>query len=503
MIGPIALAGALLLAAGCGDSSPADVDADGTDDGGRHQIIFDYSPTLSDVTALMYLTQHPDVELLAVTLSGTGESHCDPGVANTVALLELAGLPEVPVACGQTTPIGPGHDWPTEWRQRSDELVGLDLGVAEQGDPDDPAGADDAADLLAQIAAQQERPVTIVAVGPLTNLAATIQQHADFADDVAGIYTMGGAFDISGNAPNRSAEWNYYIDPTAVRIVFESGIPITVVPLDATDDVPVTRQWYGGLARHRTTPAATAVYDLLTATPGWDLGFSFWDELAAAVVLDPTLVTFEQRRVSVDTEGARTGRTRTDDSGTSMRVAVATDTARFEHELLTGLNAGTPPPEPLTATSQEVAYFDAVSESAAAFDADIGALYDSPEASVLEEFLDDDPSTLTVEQEQLVRAFFEQFWVGAIDLIEVQADVLAMLDVPTSIGEPHDAYLAAMAQLIDGETERLATLATLDGEDLLSYLWAPDPGLELFDSTCARLELEAVMRSLDVVLCPG
>jgi inosine-uridine nucleoside N-ribohydrolase len=499
LIGPIATAGALLMAAGCGGSGSTDADREGDrgDSVGPHQVILDYSPTLSDVTALLYLTQHPDVELLAVTLSGTGESHCGPGLANTIGLLEMAGLPDVPVACGPTATIGPGNDWPDEWRERSDALVGIDIAAPSRGDHGN------AVDLLATIASQQERPVTIVAVGPLTNLAATLRQHDDFASNVSEIYTMGGAFDISGNAPNRSAEWNYYIDPASVDVVFESGIPITVIPLDATDDVPVTKQWYGALTRHRTTAAATAVHDLLAATPSWELGFSFWDELAAAVVLDPTLVTYEVRRVSVVTDGERAGRTRTDDQGTSVRVAVSADATRFERELLTGLNAGAPPPEPLTATSQEVAYFDAVGESASKLDAKIGELFESPEAAVIDEFLFDEPATLTPEQEQAVRRFMETFWTGAVELIGTHAAELSTLQIPASVQQSHDAYLAAIDALVDGEAERLKTLADLEGDDLLGFLWATDTSIERVDATCAQLEMEALLRNLDGEFCPA
>ena len=230
------------------------------------------------------------------------------------------------MACGRTTPIGPGKSWPAEWRERSDALVGLDLST---GTPD---LAVDAADLIADRAAEHGGPVTILAVGPLTNLAAALGEHDDLADDVSMIYTMGGAFDVDGNAPNHSAEWNYYIDPTAVEVVLESAIPVTVIPLDATNFVPVTWDWFVELTTHNTTPAATVVHDLLAATPAWDLGFDFWDELTAAAMLDPTLVTYEDRTVSVITEGEGAGRIETGANGATVRVALAADAERFERE---------------------------------------------------------------------------------------------------------------------------------------------------------------------------
>ncbi len=493
--------GAILVTAGCDGSSSADAET-GADaaraDGKPHRVILDYSPTLSDVSALMYLSQHPEVELLAVTLVGTGESHCDPGVANTIGLLELAGLPDVPVACGQTDAIGSGNEWPAEWRQRSDALVGLVLPSGRPGD------GIDAADLLAEVASAQNGPVTIVAVGPLTNVAAALQRHEDFDDDVARIVTMGGAFDVSGNAPNRSAEWNYYIDPTAVEIVFGSGIPVTVVPLDATNDVPVTRQWFDELALHRTTAAAGAVHDLLSATPGWELGFSFWDELAAAVVVDPTLAIFEQRRVVVVTEGSQVGSTHTaaDGDGVSVHVAMSADAERFEHELLTGLNGGAEAPEPTAATGEEVAYFTAVARSRATVEDGIGELFGSPEASAIDEFMSEDPATLTPEQEQLLRIFFETFWAGAVDLIEVHADEVAGLVVPPELSPLHDAYHAALVALVENEGVRLTDLADLHGEELMAFVWGTDVDIERVETTCDELQLQVLARGLDTELCP-
>ena len=492
----IAIAGSIWLAAGCSGSTDT-AGAGSTRDGdpGPRRIIVDYSPTVSDVTALLYLTQQPEVELLAVTLSGTGESHCDTGVANTIGLLELAGLPDVPVACGRTDPIGPGNSWPAEWREASDTLAGLDLPTARQPD------SVDAADLMAEIAAQQTGPVTVIALGPLTNLAAAVREHPDLADDVAMIFTMGGAFEISGNSPNRSAEWNYFVDPTAVDVVFRSGIPVTVVPLDATDDVPVTRAWFAGLGQHRTTAAARAVHDLLTATPSYELGFYFWDELTAATAIDPTLASYEDLTVSVVADGERAGRTRVSDSGASVRVAMMADAERFERELLTGLNAGAPPPDLAAATDQEAAYFTAVNESAEQLDQDIGRLFESPAASAIEEFVDDEFTAMTPDQEQLVRDFASMFWSGAVDLIGAHAAELATFDVPDSARQPHDDYLAAIQGLVDDEARRLGVLAKLDGDQLVQFLWGDDIHIERVSAACAEVETEALLRGLEAEWC--
>jgi inosine-uridine nucleoside N-ribohydrolase len=180
---------ALLVVSACGsEASTNAVDPVGAASGSAQvSMVVDYSPTVSDVAALLYLTQQPDGDLLGVTLAGTGGSHCDSGVANTVGLLALVGVSAVPVACGPEDSVGPGHEWPPEWRAAADELACISLPRSDETAPDD------AVDLLASLAAAAPEPITIVALGRLTNLAAAIERHPAFADDVAMIYTMGGA----------------------------------------------------------------------------------------------------------------------------------------------------------------------------------------------------------------------------------------------------------------------------------------------------------------------
>ena len=88
----------------------------------RRLVVLDYSPTHSDIGALLYLASRPDVDLLAVTLPGTGEADCVPGTRNTRQLLALADLPDVPVGCGRDEPLKGHRDWPDEWRVEADKL---------------------------------------------------------------------------------------------------------------------------------------------------------------------------------------------------------------------------------------------------------------------------------------------------------------------------------------------------------------------------------------------
>ena len=173
-------------------------------------VVLDYSPTHSDIGALLYLASRPDVDLLAVTLPGTGEADCVPGTRNTRQLLALADLPDVPVGCGRAEPLKGHRDWPDAWRVEANKLPRvLVQPVARRP-------VLDAEALLADVLEAADDKVTIVAVGPLTNLAVTLTEHPELVSRIERIVIMGGAGDGDRNVPDTpGAEWNQYVDPQA------------------------------------------------------------------------------------------------------------------------------------------------------------------------------------------------------------------------------------------------------------------------------------------------
>ncbi len=295
-------------------------------------IVIDSSPTVSDVGALAYLATHPDVALRAVTLAGTGESRSAAATSNTLAILERLGHAPVPVACGSEVPVGPGAEWPAEWRDAADRLDPLGLPAVETEPIDGGATA-----LLTETAASVDGLV-VVALGPLTNLAEAVAADPAFADGVDRVVTMGGAFNVPGNAPNGSAEWNYIVDPTAVDAVLRSGIPVTMVPLDATDAMPADRSLFDRLAES-DSPAAHLVAQLWSVARPWESGLFLWDELTAVVAVDPSMVTISDQSVAIIIDGDDAGRTVVDPHGTTVQIATAPDRRRVEAALVERLTA--------------------------------------------------------------------------------------------------------------------------------------------------------------------
>lgn len=303
-------------------------------------VLVDYSPTLSDAGALLYLAAHPGVDLRAVTLAGTGESRCEAAVPNTLALLALAGETDVPVACGRTDPLGPGQQWPAEWRDAADELAPLELSIGEAGTAGAASDAS-AVDLIVSTAASTDGLV-VVALGPVTNLAEAIDAHPGLAEDVAMTYSMGGAIGVPGNAPGQ-AEWNFAVDPVAADVLVQSDLALTLVPLDATDHVPADHGLYRRMNDPQANPAERAVLALWTAAVPWQNQMYLWDELTAMVAVDPSLAPAGPAHIEVITSGAQAGRTVASSDGHEVLVAGRPDRRRAETEFLAGLaGADTP-----------------------------------------------------------------------------------------------------------------------------------------------------------------
>lgn len=309
-------------------------------------VIIDTDMAPDDWMAILYLLQRPDVDVRAITVMGTGEAHCGPGVRNALDLGVLAGRPEIPVACGRQTPLAGDHAFPAAWREGVDNLLGLAL----PRNPNPPA-AESAVELLARSVRESPRRVHLLALGPLTNVAEALEADPTFAGNLHMITIMGGAVSVPGNVhlaldnANEWAEWNIYADPHAAALVFASGAPITLVPLDATQYAPATLDFYRRLGQDRTTPAAEFIYRVLTQKEsdlraGW---YYFWDALAAAIVTDESLATFQEMSlVAIDHEGPQSGRTAVSGNGHPMRVATFADQARFEALFLDALNGRAP-----------------------------------------------------------------------------------------------------------------------------------------------------------------
>ena len=422
----------LLVGAGCAGDDDPKVDA-----ASRLQVIFDYSPTLSDANALLYLASNPLVELLAVTLPGTGEADCEPGVRATRALLTLAGGDDVAVGCGRNDPLKGDRDWPTEWLQEVDSWNELGLLPSVVDEP-----LLDAEQLLADTLDAATAPVTLIAVGPLTNLGAVLGDRPELAAKVARVVIMGGAVTVAGNVEaSPAAEWNIYIDPEAGRRVIAAGVPVTLVALDATNYLPWTDRLLVRVRALDTTTAKT-VNQLATARDTTD-GIYLWDELAAMTAVDPSLVTVEAMTVRIDDDGAVVR----DPAGFPIEVAIAADTAAATQTFLDALNGG--PVSAMALTAAELEYFIAIG----GINSDVAAAAGNPWSGLGSPAADP-------------RVLVEEFVSSFLDSLVVLANNLREVDPPPTLVKAHDEYVESLDTIVSKRSDLIAAIAESDGANV-------------------------------------
>lgn len=297
-------------------------------------VVIDTDMAAEGTMSVLYLLEQSDLDVQAITISGTGLVHCESGVEQALGLLALVDREGIPVACGAEEPLDGINAFPSSWRVAADEAYGVEL--PRGGAPSDM----DAPALMASVIGASPEPVVVYADGPQTNLANALRADPALVDNIAMVYMMGGALDVEGNAlRNSDAEWNIWVDPVAADEVLRSGVPITLVPLDATNQVPLHVFHLEALQAHATSPAARVVGAMLENTQIAGGAMYFWDQATAVLLIDESYVTLEAMNVRVVLEENRSvaGATVVDPSGTPVRVATSVDATRFERDFLTAL----------------------------------------------------------------------------------------------------------------------------------------------------------------------
>lgn len=297
----------------------------------QRPILIDTDAGSDDIMAIAFLLSQPNVRIEAITVAN-GLAHPEAGAKNLARLLQLAGRSDIPVFSGRNAPLKGNAEFPAIWRKISDELPGVVLPEVSR-----PPESRRAADYLVERFRHQDRPLHILALGPLTNLAEALQREPSGTRTIQEIVIMGGALRVPGNlgdggvygTGNKTAEWNIFVDPLAARMVFRSGVPIRLVPLDATNKVPLDLAFLDQFKAGARAPLARVVAQVLQADRKDIEGgiFYAWDPLAAVALLHPAVVKAVSLHIEILQDPPQEGRTVQAAGKPNAQVAIDADGA--------------------------------------------------------------------------------------------------------------------------------------------------------------------------------
>ena len=289
-------------------------------------MLVDCDPGIDDMVALLLGCASPEVRLLGVT-TVAGNVGLPHTTRNALRVLTLAGRTDVPVGAGARGPLVRGLPHRAEYLHGDDGLRGADL-----PEPAAPADRRHAIDLLADAVAGSPEPVTLVAIGPLTNVALLYARHPDVAARLGRLVVMGGSIGAGNVTP--AAEFNVWADPEAAyRVLTAPGlatpVPTTMVGLDVTFAVPVDeadlrRLGAGGAAGQATAAMLGTAVEFYHRSLGVT-SVAVHDAVAVALVLRPELFTTAACTITVDcSDGPSRGATVVDVRRPSPWLSVAT-----------------------------------------------------------------------------------------------------------------------------------------------------------------------------------
>jgi len=272
------------------------------------RVLLDCDPGHDDAIAIMLAVADPSIDLIAVT-TVAGNVTLEHTTRNALRVLDLIGRSDIPVAAGRDSPRV--RDLSTAAAMHGESGLAGPLPVEPSRGPSDLT----AIEMIERVLREADDPVTLVATGPLTNMADVVEQLPHLHHMIEELVIMGGAVDLGNWTP--AAEFNIWVDPHAADIVFRAacvpggertGIPLTMIGLEVTHRAWLTDEHADFL--RDTGDVGAFVAELLDHFVGfhqdrfgWE-GAPIHDAVTIAHLIDPTLVTALPMNVQIETESA-------------------------------------------------------------------------------------------------------------------------------------------------------------------------------------------------------
>ncbi|KJY60266.1 nucleoside hydrolase [Lactobacillus apis] len=298
------------------------------------EFYFNHDGNIDDLVSYLLFLQAPEIKLLGVGAIDA-DGYVDPSVEVCRKLTNRFNTrgDKLEVAKSNSRAV---NQFPEAWRTASYSFNSLPI-LNESGkmvtkEADQPAHLDMVTKLENATA-----PVTVVMTGPLTDLARALDAAPEIETKIEKLYWMGGSLDGHGNVVQVNAdgtqEWNAFWDPYAVERVLASNIPMEVIGLESSEELPLTNELkmhWAGLRKYPAVDLAGQAYSLLVNPPIQTAQLYFWDILTVISALYPEVVlTAEKRKVKVITKGTAAGRMEEDPNGREITLVTKADKDLF------------------------------------------------------------------------------------------------------------------------------------------------------------------------------
>mgnify|MGYP001136338973 CR=1 FL=1 len=250
----------------------------------RQKIIIDTDMSFDDYVALLYLLQHPEIEVVGIS-SVHGVSTVTAGTENIRRLLQMTGHEEIPVSEGAAAPLEGDRAFPTIWTTVMDSVLRPSL------PPVTSTPLPSATALMGELIAEEPQEIMLVALGPLTNVADLFQQMPETAGQLDSLVVGAGIIEAEHPTPEGEIDWNMWLDPVANEIVLAADVPTIWTPFDLTHydlrlDMPFVEQWRQVSQQPEMTMMVRIPW-MMIAVAGESQ--AVWDLVTAVIVTNPEI----------------------------------------------------------------------------------------------------------------------------------------------------------------------------------------------------------------------
>ncbi|MEI7792871.1 MAG: nucleoside hydrolase [Candidatus Berkelbacteria bacterium] len=303
----------------------------------KMRVIIDTDPGVDDAMAILMILAAPNIEVLAIT-TVAGNSTIENVSKNAKYILDIAGRSDIPIYVGGACPL-------------KKQLITADvhgqtgLGNIDLSKMDGATSEISASEKLAELIESNPDQITILALGPLTNIAMVLLSNKDLQNKVMQLVMMGGAIDVPGNK-SAFAEFNFFVDPEAAKIVFESNLPKALVPLDLCNQVIMQESDIAKLGEGKVAKFLRSILTPYALNIGKLEGLNgavMYDPLAAYYLTDEAAFTTREMSIRIQAEGELSAGMSVADKSSlptwtpNVRVAMSVDQDKFIQDVYTAI----------------------------------------------------------------------------------------------------------------------------------------------------------------------